>query len=182
MTNEQYDQAVTFWERKSAGEKKCDRTALYKWIDGFLSSHKVLALATGTNDFIRCTPLEYSWHDNALWIFTEGGLKFKALRENRHVSAAVFDADVSLNSLKSLQIEAIVEMVEPFSEEYNNAVKSMKISLEALQKLAEPMWLLKIIPSEITCLNSDFKKNGFGSRQMWKTDKGTGNERENKHK
>lgn len=45
-----------------------------------------------------------------------------------------------------------------------------KIPLEALKKLAEPMWLLKIVPTEITCLNSDFKKKGFGSRQIWRAE------------
>lgn len=32
------------------------------------------------------------------------------------------------------------------------------------------MWLLKIVPTEVTCLNSDFKKDGFGSRQLWRKD------------
>ena len=45
-----------------------------------------------------------------------------------------------------------------------------KIPLETLQKLEEPMWLLKIVPTEVTCLNSDFKKDGFGSRQLWRKD------------
>ena len=58
--------------------------------------------------------------------------------------------------------------VELFSDEYKNAAEFRKIPLQALKKLKEPMWLLKIIPIEITCLNSDFKKDGFGSRQIWK--------------
>lgn len=32
------------------------------------------------------------------------------------------------------------------------------------------MWLLKIIPDEIDFLNSDFKEEGFGSRQTWKNE------------
>ena len=57
MTDEQYTQAESFWTRKDETEKKLDADALYSWIDEFLSSHKVLALATATKDFIRCTPL-----------------------------------------------------------------------------------------------------------------------------
>lgn len=86
MTDEQYTQAESFWTRKDETEKKLDADALYSWIDEFLSSHKVLALATATKDFIRCTPLEYNWYNGALWIFTEGGLKFKALKENKHIA------------------------------------------------------------------------------------------------
>ena len=72
--------------------------------------NKVLVLATATKDFIRCTPLEYSWYTGALWIFTEGGLKFKALKENKHIAAAVFETGASFGGLRSLQIEGTVEL------------------------------------------------------------------------
>ena len=110
MTDEQYTQAESFWTRKDETEKKLDADALYSWIDEFLSSHKVLALATATKKFIRCTPLEYSWYNGALWIFTEGGLKFKALKENKHIAAAVFETSASFGGLRSLQIEGTVEL------------------------------------------------------------------------
>lgn len=171
MTGEQYEQAASFWIRKDAAEKKLDSDVLYDWIDKFLSSHKVLALATAAEDFVRCTPLEYSWHDGALWIFTEGGLKFRTLKENRHVAASVFEANASFGGLKSVQIEGTAELVEPFSDEYGKAAQFRKIPLEALEKLEEPMWLLKIVPSEITCLNSGFKKDGYGSRQIYRMQK-----------
>lgn len=101
MTEEQYTQAESFWTRKDETEKKLDADTLYQWIDEFLSSHKVLALATAAEDFVRCTPLEYSWHDGALWIFTEGGLKFRALRKNKHVAAAVFDVNATFGGCEA---------------------------------------------------------------------------------
>ncbi|MCI2147785.1 MAG: pyridoxamine 5'-phosphate oxidase family protein, partial [Clostridiales bacterium] len=90
MTEEQFTQAQTFWSRKDEIENKMDPAALYNWISAFLTTHKVLALATGTGNYIRCTPLEYTWHDGALWIFTEGGFKFKGLKKNKNVAAAIF--------------------------------------------------------------------------------------------
>lgn len=168
MTDEEYEQAETFWTRRDATEKKMEPDALHVWIDEFLSSRKVLALATAADDFVRCTPLEYSWHDGALWVFTEGGLKFRALKRNKHVAAAIFDADASFGALKSVQIEGDVELPEPFSEEYVQAAGFRKITLEALEKLEEPMRLLKIVPTEITCLDSAFKKDGYGSRHIWR--------------
>lgn len=170
MTEEQYEQAETFWERKDAETKKMNREDLEKWIDAFLGSHKVLALSTGAGETIRCTPLEYTWHDGALWIFTEGGLKFRGLQEDSHVAAAVFAPNVSFGNLQSLQMEGLAEVVDPYSEEYNKAAEFRKIPLATLQKLPEPMWLLKIVPKEITCLNSDFKKDGYGSRQIWRAE------------
>lgn len=168
MTNSEYDQALNFWTRKDETEKKMDSEAIYIWISAYLSSHKVLALATGANDYVRCTPLEYTWHDNALWIFTEGGLKFKGLKDNKNIAAAVFDVNTAFGNLKSLQIEGTAEVLGPDSAEYVSAAAFRNIPISALRKLPEPLWLLKIIPMEITCLNSDFKKEGFGSRQTWK--------------
>lgn len=170
MTNEQFDKAVTFWERKDAETKKLPKEDLKAWIDQFLGSHNVLALSTGSGQTIRCTPLEYTWHDGALWIFTEGGLKFRSLKANKYVAAAVFDTNASFGSLNSLQIEGTAEVIELFSEEYTKAAEFRNIPIAALKKLDEPMWLLKIVPSRITCLNSDFKKNGYGSRQIWSAD------------
>lgn len=168
MTDFPYEQAQTFWTRKDETENKMEADDIYSWLDSFLSAHKVLALATGGDTYIRCTPLEYTWHEGALWIFTEGGLKFKALKENKKVAAAVFETNASFGGLKSLQIEGVAEIVDLFSDEYKAAAAFRKISLETLKKLTEPMWLLKITPTEITCLNSDWKKEGFGNRQIWR--------------
>lgn len=168
MTKEQYERAADFWTRRDAGERKMDAAALYARIDGFLKSHKVLALATGGESFIRCTPLEYGWHGGALWIFSEGGLKFKALKVNKHVAAAVFETDLGFGKLKSLQIEGTAELIEPMSEEYLEAAAFKNISTKFLERLKEPLWLIRITPSEITCLDTDLKKAGFGRRQIWR--------------
>ncbi|MGN0194702.1 MAG: pyridoxamine 5'-phosphate oxidase family protein [Pseudoramibacter sp.] len=167
MTDEQYEAAASFWEKKDAASKQMDQTELFEAIDRFLASHKVLALAVGGGDFIRCTPLEYTWHDGALWIFTEGGVKFRALKENKRVSAAVFEQNPEFGSLKSAQIQGTAEIAELFSEAYKAEAAFRKIPIETLKKLQEPMWLIKIVPDAITFLNSDFKKTGYGSRQTW---------------
>lgn len=60
-------------------------------VEEFLHNSFVCALATGTNDYVRCTPLEYSYHDDCFWIFTEGGEKFIGLEKNKNVSLAVFE-------------------------------------------------------------------------------------------
>jgi hypothetical protein len=41
-----------------------------------------------------------------------------------------------------------------------------KIPEEAIQKLTHPMFLIKIVPEKMELLFSDFKKNGFDSRQQ----------------
>ncbi|MDD6423315.1 MAG: pyridoxamine 5'-phosphate oxidase family protein [Intestinibaculum porci] len=168
MNEEQYQQAETFWQRKQKDEKVMEKEKLEKWMEEFLTHHKVLALATGMKEDLRVTPLEYSYHDGALYIFTEGGLKFHGIHENKHVAAAIFEDNPVFGKLQSMQISGIIEMVELFSKEYNGVALARKIPLDALHQLKEPMWLLKIIPEEITCLNSLFKKEGYGSYQQWK--------------
>lgn len=168
MNDEQFNQAESFWMRKDAAARAIDEQALQETIDEFLSSRTICALATGGADFVRCTPLEYRWRNHALWVFSEGSLKFKALRSSNRVSVAVFDTDGSFGNLKSAQIQGTAVIVDPFSDEYNAAAEARSIPLEALRALPEPMWLIKIVPDEITLLNSAFKQEGFGSRQTWR--------------
>ena len=47
-----------------------------------LHGNVVCALAAGIGDYVRCTLLEYSYHDGEFWIFTEGGEKFIGLERN----------------------------------------------------------------------------------------------------
>lgn len=165
MTEEEFNTAESFWERRDEREAKLPEADIQRWIDGFLGSHKVLALATACEDLVRCTPLEYSWHDGALWIFTEGGKKFHALRKSPHAAAAIFDTESAFGGLASLQIEGEARTEEPFSDAYNAAAAFRHIPLETLRKLPEPMWLIRFVPLEYTCLCSEFKKQGYGVRQ-----------------
>ena len=165
---QEYEEAAVFWEKVDTDAKKMPGEAVQKALDQFLGTHRLCVLATACRTFTRATALEYTWHDGALWIFTEGGFKFKGLKKNKNVAAAIFDTNASFGGLKSLQIEGTAEIVELYSDEYNAAAAFRKIPLETLRKLPEPMWLLKIMPTEITCLNSAWKRDGFGSRQLWR--------------
>ena len=45
----------------------------------FIQEHKVCALATGSGEYVRCTPIEYNFVDGAFYLFSEGGMKFMDL-------------------------------------------------------------------------------------------------------
>lgn len=167
MTDAQWEQASSFWTRKTASEKQMGKEKLSAWIDAFLGAHNVLALATGSGDHLRCTPLEYRWHDNALWILSEGGRKFSALRENRLVAATVFETDTTFSNLQALQVEGMAEIEDNTSEDYRKETAYRHIPVSALRNLAEPLWLIKITPTSITCLNTGFTAEGFSARQIW---------------
>ena len=166
MTTEEYRKAADFWKAKESKEMPVEQ--LKPVVEDFLLSSTVCALATGTGDYVRCTPLEYSYHDGQFWIFTEGGEKFIGLEKNKNVSLAVFEKNPDFGELKSVQVMGVAKLIEPMSAEYVAHAEHKKIPVAALQKLADlgsPMHLLCITPVRMDVLFSDFKKQGYDSRQ-----------------
>ena len=104
--------------------------------------------------------------DGKFWMFSEGGRKFIGLEKNSHVCLAIYDKYDGFGNLRSLQVTGIAAMVEPFSEEYNTHAAFKKIPLDALKKLPSPMNLICVTPTRIDALFSDFKKDGYSSRQV----------------
>jgi uncharacterized protein YhbP (UPF0306 family) len=166
MNQKDFEKASQFWTDKDKTSKKMERSDILRAADDFLKTHNTCALATGSGTFVRCTPIEYTYTDGVFYMFSEGGLKFRALAENSRVCMAVFDQYVSMGSLKGIQITGTASMVEPFSPEYLKILAVKKIPVQALKQIDYTMNLIKIVPSRIDMLNSDFKKNGFDSRQF----------------
>ena len=166
MNTEEFRAAANFWKNKERREMPAEQ--LKPIVEEYLAGSAICALATGANDFVRCTPLEYSYHDGKFWIFTEGGEKFIGLEKNNHVSLAVFEKNPNFGELKSVQVMGKAEIIKPMSETYVAHAEFKKIPVSALQKLAEqghPMYLLCIEPTRMDVLFSDFKKQGYDSRQ-----------------
>lgn len=160
-----YDAAEHFWIEKDRQAVQMDPVGLRTEIETFIASHRVCALATAAGDFVRCTPLEYTYHDGSFYIFSEGGLKFRALKSNAHVCLAIYDESPEFGHLRSLQVTGTAELIEPFSELYLNILKVRGIPAEALKKLPSPMYLIRVIPERMDYLCSDLKQKGFSSRQ-----------------
>ena len=166
MTTAEYKKAANYWKAKPCKEMPVDQLKIV--VEEYLRDNSVCALATGCGDYVRCTPLEYSFHDGKFWIFTEGGEKFIGLEVNKNVSLAVFDKNPSFGELKSVQVTGKAAIVEPMSAEYIAHAEYKKIPVAALQKLADqgqPMHLICITPIRMDVLFSEFKKNGYDSRQ-----------------
>ena len=159
-----YDTASEYWINKDKTSAHMEENALKEKIEQFIKSHNTCALATGCNDFVRCTPIEYNYVGGFFYLFSEGGLKFKALKENKNIAFAVYESYGGFGKLKSLQVTGIAEIVEPFCDEYLKLLAHKKIPVEAIKKLQQPMHLIKIIPKEYDYLDSDLKKEGFSAR------------------
>lgn len=166
MTREEYRLAAEFWKTKEPSVMP--KEEVVPVVEEYLRSSSVCALATGAGDYVRCTPLEYSFYDDKFWIFTEGGEKFIGLEKNSNVSLAVFDKNPDFGSLRSVQVTGIARLIEPMSSEYIDHANYKAVPVEALQRLADkghPMHLLCIEPVRMDVLFSEFKAAGYDSRQ-----------------
>ena len=80
-----------FWIEQQKNAKHMDRDAAWAHIEGFIKGHNTCGFATGYGDYVRCTPIEYTYMDGCFWFVSEGGSKFIGLEKNRNVSLAIFE-------------------------------------------------------------------------------------------
>jgi hypothetical protein len=165
MYQPDYDSAASHWIERDRDSAHMETAALKEKIECFIGAHNTCALATASRDMVRNTPIEYNYVDSCFYFFSEGGLKFNGLKENKNVGLAIFEPYGGFGQLKSLQVQGVASMVEPFSEEYLKLMEHKKIPVEAMKKLPQAMNLIKVVPTSYDYLDSDLKKDGFGSRQ-----------------
>lgn len=175
--------AADYWDVKDADSIKLDQEQLKEMAEKYIVNNNTCALATGIGDYVRCTPIEYSYHDGCFWMFSEGGKKFIGLSENSNVSLAIYDKYEGFENLHGIQVTGRAELVEPFSEDYLSHAEYKNLSAEFLRKMKNPMHLIRVRPTRIDCLFSEFRKMGCAVRQMLVLDGGiTENKIENQKK
>jgi len=160
-----YNKLSELWTEREKGYVHMDRDALQARIDSFIRDHNTGALATASEEFVRCTPIEYNFVNGYIYLFSEGGMKFKALKDNKKIGFYIFEPFEGFNKVKGLQITGRAEMIEPFCDEYLQVMEYKHIPLEAMKKLPNFLNLIKILPDSYDLLDSDLTKDGFGNRQ-----------------
>ena len=70
MTQEQFQKAAQYWKNKE--QLAMPREVLEQAVYHYINENNTCALATGTGTYVRCTPIEYSFHDGKFWMFSEG--------------------------------------------------------------------------------------------------------------
>lgn len=165
MTPDEFDEAARYWTEKEATSARMPKEELRQAIDAFLGTHGVCALATASSDLVRCTPLEYAYRDGKFWVFSEGGLKFHALKENSRVCLAVFNPSYEFGKLESVQVTGIAEIVDPMREEYTRAAEARGLTGAVLERMRTRLHLIEVAPTRIDYLCSALKKRGFDARQ-----------------
>ena len=160
-----YDKQAEYWIEKDSSSSKLQSDKLKEKIESFICNRKTCALATAADGFVRCTPIEYNYIDGVFYFLSEGGLKFKGLKDNKNVSIAIFDAFQGFGKLKGLQVQGTAEMIEPFSDEYLKILEYKKIPVDAIKKLPNAMNLIKVVPKSFDYLDSELKQENVDIRQ-----------------
>lgn len=160
-----YELAARYWTDKERYSSKMPETELMSYIEEFVKAHNTCALATGSDGFVRCTPIEYNYVNGAFYMFSEGGLKFKALCDNKNVSMAIYDEYCGFDNLGGLQIQGTAELIPAGTDEYFQVMDHKKLPHDAFDKMEQPMHLIKVTPQSMDYLNSELKKLGYDTRQ-----------------
>ena len=162
-----YKKAASYWVDKEEKATRMAHEELFAQIEKFIKEHNTCALATGYGEFVRCTPIEYNYKDGKLWLFSEGGLKFIGLEDNKNVCLAIYDGYTGFGKLGGMQITGVAELVEPWTDEYMSLLEFKKMKAEKLKQLSVTLYLIKVIPTRIDFLCSEFTHLGFDSRQTY---------------
>lgn len=146
-------------------KKKMPKEELLIEITKFIKEHNTCALATGNKDFIRNTPMKYIYYKRSFYFVTQEGYDFKGILQNSNVSIAIFNNHISMDNILGMQILGKGEVVSKTSDEYLEVIEKNNIKIESDDNLSISINLLKVVPDNIEFTNSEFKKNGFDSKQ-----------------
>ena len=63
-----YEAAARYWTDRDTKSKKMPTDELMLHLENFVKAHNTCALATGSDGFVRCTPLEYNYVKGAFYM------------------------------------------------------------------------------------------------------------------
>lgn len=151
-------------------DKEMNRRELIDEINKFITSHNTCTLATGSGDFVRNTPIEYTFYKDNIYFISEGGFKFKGILQNPNVCIAIFNNYTSMKELKGMQISGESQIIDAWSNEYIELMKFKGLNIEVLKNLPVNLNLIKVVPHVFEFLNTDFKEKGMDSKQYYFVD------------
>ena len=156
-----YEAAAEFWLEKDKDAVKMPPDDLRKELDSFLKGEKVCTLAVADGGFIRCTPLTYTYREGRFYIFSEGGLKFRALAKNKNVALEVHAEYHGLGSAKSVQVTGEALVIGADDEDFITRAGMNGASLKKMGLI-----LIVVTARKLEYLNSELRKRGYCPRQQ----------------
>ena len=133
----------------------------------FLRTHDTGVLATGEENNLRATPIEYVIYDGAFYCFSEGGHKFSYMWKNKRASFAVNDPFKGLPTLAGVQAIGRVGVLLPGQEVYEKVCAIKGISAQTIEKMPVVLHLIELRPDQLTFLWGPFIKEGLPVKQIY---------------
>ncbi len=158
------DKAIAL-RRELKNTRGLSKAALQKRIEEFLYAHNTCALCTGHRAQVRATPIEYIYHDDALYFLSEGGEKFAHLLVNPSVSAAVYDPYQGFASVNGLQMTGTLELVDEKDSVFRDVLAYKGLNPEALKRLPVRLHMLCLRITRFEFLSSVLRQDGYEAKQ-----------------
>ena len=133
----------------------------------FLRTHDTGVLATGEENNLRATPIEYVIYDGAFYCFSEGGHKFSYIWKNKRASFAVNDPFKGLPTLAGVQAIGRVGVLLPGQEVYEKVCAIKGLSTQTIEKMPVVLHLIELRPDYLTFLWGPFIKEGLPVKQIY---------------
>ncbi|MBQ8159284.1 MAG: pyridoxamine 5'-phosphate oxidase family protein [Clostridia bacterium] len=143
-----------------------EREAALAHIVNFIEHHNTCALATGAGDYVRCTPIEYTFMDGEFYLYSEGGDKFLGLEKNKNVSLAIFEYYGDRNNSHGLQIMGEATLYPPRCELFKKVLAFKGIPYDVMKAAKVDVALIRITPKVYEMYDTDFVKAGYDVRQI----------------
>jgi len=173
LTEEEREQMYEEMFKKMKIERKhLSKEELEKEIIDYLSKRQPCSLATcGKDGAPRISVVDYINEGLTIYIFSEGGEKFKNLKENKRVAVGVGTGSRAINT-RGVNIWGIAEVFTEDTPEFVNGMKLFKPILEDMEKkigepIKMPKGLLRMIRVTPTKMVYNHNKKGIANAH-WK--------------
>ena len=164
--NIDYKHFQNFWIEQQKTARHMDEKDAFEHIRKFIKDHNTCGFATGYGDYVRCTPIEYTYMDDEFWFVSEGGSKFIGLEKNKNVSLAIFEYYGDVKDSHGLQVTGTAELYDCYSDEFKKLLTFKGIPYDALKAAKVEVACVRVRPSVYEMYDTDFVKAGYDVRQI----------------
>ena len=159
LTEKEMDRMVDeLLKRMNMERKRLTREELEKEIISYLGKKQAWSLATsGKAGAPRISVVDYANDGLTIYIFSEGGKKFKNLKESKNVAIGIGSSSKTFKSVRGVNILGTAEIFTEDTPEFKYAMKLFRPAFEDVENqiggdLQFPkgmVRILKITPKEI---------------------------------
>ena len=159
-----------YWKEQQKTAVHMDRDQVLAAVETFIRTHDTCGFATGSGDFIRCTPMEYIYMDGCFYFYSEGGEKFIGLETNPNVSLCIYEYHGDPKDSHGLQCQGTAEIFPPRCDLFKKVLEFKGIPYDVVKAYQVDVCLIKITPKVFEMYNTDFVAQGYDIRQTVRLD------------